>query len=74
MTKSLLWYLLSIIEGNGEQVKHFSQFIGTLPDWGPYEIDPWIAGNLLYHLKGRYIKAFLDKYELVIEKINSIFC
>ena len=49
------------MEGNGEQVKAFSTFLGTLPDCGPYKIDPWIAGNYLCHLKDRHTKVFLEK-------------
>ena len=60
------------MEGNGEKVKAFSTFLATLPDWGPYEIDPWIAGRSLCHLKGRHTKVFIDKIELVIQKLNNI--
>ena len=73
VTKSLLRYLWRLMEGNSDQVKYFSQLLGTLRGWGLYEIDPWIAGNFLCHLKCRYTKDFLDKYELVIQKPNAIF-
>ena len=62
-----------IMEGNSEQVKDFSSFLGTLPEWGPYKIDPWITGNYLFHLKGRHTKVFLGELELVIQKLNEIF-
>ena len=39
VTKSFLWYLQKVMDGNREQVKSFSLFLITLPDWGPYEID-----------------------------------
>ena len=73
VTKSLLRYLRKIMEGNGEQVKSFSLFLSTLPDWGPYKIDPWITGGALCHLKGRHTKVFAEKIELVIQKLNEIF-
>ena len=61
------------MEGNGEQVTSFSLFLSTLPEWGPYKIDPWINGSALCHLKGRHTKVFVKKIELVIQKLNEIF-
>ena len=73
VTKSLLRYLQKIMEGNGEQVKSFSLFLSTLPDWGLYKIDPWITSGALCHIKGRHTKVFVEKIELVIQKLNEIF-